>query len=249
MCRAALTAAVGLVSGLGWTGDHAVSVLDYGPGPMAAYTDPSRALGAPSTAATPTIPDNSAIVSLGFGGSLTLGFDRPIYDDPTNPGRYDFIVFGNAFYSGGDIFTRFQEPAVVEVGVDMNANGYDASDPFYRLAGSSDPQYSFGGIDERTTGPTWGYADVTPTNGSGDPLLFDNPLEPGLSAGSAGGDPMDLAWAIDSAGTRVQLQRVDFVRITSPPNWSADIDAVSIVRYRVSWMKSHRIPIRFWKKD
>ena len=94
--------------------------------------------------------------------------------DSTRFNGYDFIVFGNAFYVGGNIHVRYQKPAIVEVGVDVNHNGYDASDPFYTLQGSPNPMsgYPYRGIDDRQF-TTWGYANVTPTDGSGDPQIPD----------------------------------------------------------------------------
>src|SRR5205085_10885885 len=73
-------------------------------------TRPEAALGPPSAAATPTVPDNGDIVSFGWGGSITLAFDRPILHDPLHPGGYDFIVFGNSFYVGANPEISFESP-------------------------------------------------------------------------------------------------------------------------------------------
>jgi hypothetical protein len=67
----------------------------------------------------------------------------------------------------------------------------------------------------------------------------DDPMVVGISAGSGGGDAFDIAWAVDAAtGQPAALDRIDFVRITNPVDallgpvgeWSAEIDAVAIVR-------------------
>lgn len=202
-------------------------------GAPAGFTDPFTALGFPSRSATITTPTYSMteIVSVGNHGSITLGFNRPIYHSAFNPGGYDFIIFGNSFYVNGNVHKRFQEPGLVEVGVDVNRNGVpDAGDIFYRLKGSPNPTYGFGGVDDRLS-PTWGYADVTPTNGVGDPRIASDPFTSGISANSAGGDAFSLLWAIDSMGNPVTLARIDFVRITSAgAGWSPEVDAISIVR-------------------
>ena len=102
--------------------------------------NPERVLGPPSSKATPEVPDNDGIFSFGWGGSVTLAFDRPILNDPRHPGGLDFSVYGNALFSGGDPAVTFQEPAFVEAGVDLNGNGRpDADEPFYLLRGQPDP--------------------------------------------------------------------------------------------------------------
>lgn len=195
------------------------------------FTNPMNALGPPSTTSTPKTPDNSSIVSIGPGGFLVLGFDGPLKADPTRINGYDFIVFGNAFYVGGNTDIRYQKPAIVEVGVDVNGNGYDASDPFYTLRGSPNPMsgYPYRGIDDRQF-TTWGYANVTPTDGSGDPQIPTDPFSSGIAPGSAGGDAFKLSWAVDSQGRPVTLDHVDFIRIRTAGTWPCAIDAVSIVR-------------------
>jgi hypothetical protein len=208
--------------------------------------NPERVLGPPSRTATPEIPDNDGIFSFGWGGSITLAFDRPILNDPRHPGGLDFSVSGNALFVGGDPSTSYQEPAFVEAGVDLNGNGQpDPDEPFYLLRGQPDPGSPprfplaaalFGVVDHEAT-PVWGYADVTPTQGMGDPLLPDDPMTSGITPGSAGGDAFDLSWAIDREGKPVALDHADFIRITHALNAtspfgisSSEIDAVSLVR-------------------
>jgi hypothetical protein len=208
---------------------------------------PEAAIGPPSSAATPQVPDNKDIVSFGWGGSITLAFDRPILRDPLHPGGYDFVVFGNSFYVGGNEHISFQAPGYVEVGVDTNGNGVpDADEPFYLLRGRPDPGSPpawplpaslYGAIDHRQT-PMLGYAGVTPTDGHGDPLLPDDPTADGITPGSAGGDAFSLSWAVDSQGHAVVLDHADFVRITHALDAvhpvfgrsATQVDAVSLVR-------------------
>jgi hypothetical protein len=121
-------------------GDFATRVVEYAPAPGQFvndpyFNDPARALGSPVGGGVGQA-DNSKVVTLGgFGGSITLGFDAPVLDDPRNPLGLDLIVFGNAFWSGGPN-SRSAEAGVVEVSADVNGNGL-ADDAWYVLAGSS----------------------------------------------------------------------------------------------------------------
>lgn len=118
----------------------ATSVLDYSPAPgqfvnSAQYNNPARVLGPPTGGGTQS-PDNSGVVTLGgFGGSITIGFDRPIHNDPRNPMGLDLIIFGNASYVSGDPNRRFAECAIIEVSRDDNHNGL-ADDAWYLVSGS-----------------------------------------------------------------------------------------------------------------
>jgi hypothetical protein len=213
---------------------------------------PEAALGPPSAAATPLVPDNSDIVSFGWGGSITLAFDRPILHDPLHPGGYDFTVYGNSFYVGDDPHITFQGPAYVEVGLDLNGSGVPGpGEPFYLLRGKPDPgtppQFPlpaslYGVVDHRQI-PMLGYAGVTPTDGRGDPLVpnTNDPMLGGITPGSAGGDGFSLSWAVDAQGHPVKLDHADFVRITHALDVKLDakhpfgpsttqVDAVSLVR-------------------
>ena len=90
----------------------------------------------------------------------------------------------------------------------------------------------------------WGYADHTPVRGlpqGMSPADFftrpDNPFVVGITAGAAGGDGIDIAWAVDPATwTPAHLDGFDFLRITvavnqvfmNPPlgELSTEVDAV-----------------------
>lgn len=88
---------------------YAATVSEYKPAPGQHLTllgDPTAALGAP----------DGQVVSLGgFGGSITLRLPAPVID---RPGAPDFVVWGNAFYSGGDPRIRWAEPGLIEVSPD-----------------------------------------------------------------------------------------------------------------------------------
>jgi len=118
----------------------ATRVLHYAPAPGSlvnnpAFNNPTHALGAPLGGGT-AAPSNAKVVTLGgFGGSITLGFDQPVTNHPASPGNplgLDLIVFGNAFFAGGDPAARFAEPGAIEVAADANANGL-ADDPWYLI--------------------------------------------------------------------------------------------------------------------
>lgn len=223
-----LIALAGMAISPARAGDWADRVLGYEPGgASAAFADPLKALGAFSTAHTPTVPDNSSVVSIGPTGYLILGFPRPFLNGP----GYDLIAFGNAFYVGGNIERRYQEPGILEVGIDVNGNGVvDEADVFYRLLGNPVPAFSFAGVtDPGGRETTWGYVDVTPIDGTGNPFLPDDPFTPGITPGSAGGDAFDLDWAVDAQGNPVAVRMAHFVRLTSAGNWSPEVDAVAVL--------------------
>lgn len=89
-------------------------VIKYLPAPgqfinNSSYNNPANALG---------VPDGKLVTLGGFGGSITLRLDQPIID---LPGEADFVIIGNAIYSGGDNHQRWAEPAIIEV----SSNGND----------------------------------------------------------------------------------------------------------------------------
>lgn len=100
-----------------------------------AFNDPARALGAPVGGGTYE-GDLTKLVTLGdFGGSITLGFDQTIRDDPLNPFGLDAIVFGNGFWVGNNPNLKWAEAGVIEISRDTNGNGV-ADDPWYVIPGS-----------------------------------------------------------------------------------------------------------------
>ena len=88
--------------------------------------------------------DNSSQVSLGgFGGSITLGFEHTVMDDPANPLGLDAIVFGNAFWIG-NANRHWAECGYIEISRDANQNGLP-DDRWYLIPGShiTDPPGQF----------------------------------------------------------------------------------------------------------
>lgn len=118
----------------------AAAVVDYAPAPgqfvnHALFNDPSRALGSPIGYGTIDGNQLDVVTLGGFGGSITLRFDHTVLDDSANPFGLDAIVFGNAFWVGGNPNRRWAECAHLEISLDVNRNGI-ADDPWYLIPGS-----------------------------------------------------------------------------------------------------------------
>lgn len=121
----------------GW----ATSVVDFSPGPRD-IADPGGPLASAGTAAGALGSAASGLVSLGDGGSITLGFDAPIADGD----GADFAVFENGLLQGAGSHLAYLELAFVEV----STNGLD----FFRFAATSLTQTAaqvggFGWLDAR----------------------------------------------------------------------------------------------------
>lgn len=126
----------------------ATRVLEYRPAPGQfvmlpsaeglLFNDPSRALGAPIGGGTLTAGNTKAVTLGGFGGSLTLGFERTILDRACNSMGLDAIVFGNAVWVSGNPLRRWGEAGVIEISRDVNGNGL-ADDPWFVVRGASLP--------------------------------------------------------------------------------------------------------------
>lgn len=230
--RIALALAGFLASVSSSRAQFASSVVSYtqGSGANVAYNNPNAALGAPTTFIGYQNADpfnapysSSHLVGLGTGGSLTLQFNQPILNSPSNPFGLDFIVFGhagfnitNGNYSGGGITDgSFYTGGTANVSLSVSADG----STFYALNPSLTPR-----VD-----------GLAPTDASGNPFL---PVNPSLTsadfagkdlagiralyAGSAGGAGFDLAWA------GVPLSSANYLRL-DVVSGVAYIDAVSVV--------------------
>jgi hypothetical protein len=222
------------------------SVVSYNPGTGfatefgtgAGFTNASAALGEPSRVTPgqfggPVDPFNppyltSQLVSIGAGGSLTVGFDHPIVNDATHPFGIDFMIYGNAGfvitngnYSGGGVTDGSlfgANPGATRVSVSAD----DVT--FYPLDPSRAPV-----VDT-----------LFPTDGSGS---FDLAVNPALAnkdfagldltgirasyAGAAGGTGFDLAWAQDANSQKVVLPDVRFIRV-DVLSGAAEIDGIAV---------------------
>lgn len=218
---------------------YADSVVSYtsGTGTSAGYNNPNSALGSPTRTYTDSFgtwgvdPFSSAyqgseLVSIGAGGSLTVGFSTPILNNAANPYGLDFIIFGNSFlqapgpnYDTADGQIGGNNAGTTEVFV--SANGTQ----FYRLNPSLAPV-----VDGFS--PTDGAGDFTkPLNPSLTPASFNGLQLPGIRSiynGSGGGTAYDLAWAQDINGNTVLLPSVSFIRVNVLTGVS-EIDGFSTV--------------------
>jgi len=225
----------------------ASSVVSYSQGDVnnnayyATFNNPTAALGAPSAISTdpyfgasPVDPFdapylNSQIVGVGAGGSLTLQFNTPILNSPSNPFGVDFLVFGHAgftitngdYSSGGITDGSLYAGGTANMRVSVSADGVH----FFTLNPNLTPQ-----VDA-----------LFPTDGSGNPVLPVNPALTAadfagknlaqiraLYAGSAGGEGFSLNWAVDSSNQSVLLPSVNYVRFDGVSD-VAFIDAVAVV--------------------
>lgn len=118
-------------------------VVDFVRGPLD-YADPSLGL-ASFGLADDCLGENGSPVSLGDGGSITLGFPVAIENGPGE----DFVVFENAFAFGGQVFAELafvevstdgvtfaRMPAISRIDRALGAFDGIASDETYNLAGN-----------------------------------------------------------------------------------------------------------------
>lgn len=184
---------------------------------------PNNILGAPSGlgAQTPqSLP--SQLVSLNartnnnngatppYGGAITLSFDNNMV---VNGPGFDFTVFENAFFLGGDPNNRFMEPAVLSV----SQNGID----YYDIPFDYVPHYNGEGIEVMSNPFSYasGFAGIEPVLSSGG---FPDPTNPNVS----GGDHFDLSHI-----TVKNLLWVKYIRIRSTGDlWLTDMNG-NLVRH------------------
>lgn len=226
-------------------GPFADSVWSFDPGltPTPGFGDPNAALGAPERftgeGSFPSVvsPFNPAfgadeLFSIGEGGHLTLRFDQPLRDDPSNPFGIDLILFGNGGFIDADFPHGTTLPNAAAFGLDT-----------VRISVSVDGS-TFLPLGDFTEGlfPAMGYTDAGPfdTAPGSLPTDFARAVNPALTQldfasktfaeiralydGSAGGTPIDLA----ASG----LTEVSFVRLEVPDDndpstdLNAEIDAL-----------------------
>ena len=95
---------------------YATEIISFEPGPGAGFGQdqlPDIVLGAPDGKG----PEAGGldVLSLGQGGTITLGFGDSIIVDEPGP---DLLIFENAFWVGGDETNVFAELGMVEVSED-----------------------------------------------------------------------------------------------------------------------------------
>lgn len=214
-------------------------IVSYAPGtnPIPGYTNPLVALGEPArftpdpdfpSAVTPfaSAYKPEQVVSLGAGGSLVLGFDQPIVNDPSHLFGIDLLVFSNSFFYDPDTFG--------DTAVAMFAGGGTVE-----VSQDGTTWHTIPAVAAEGLFPTLGYSDLTnafATTPGAVPSDFTKPVNPAFDPfgktfaqiaaaydGSGGGAGVDLG----AAG----LSSVQFVRISNPVGapMTIEVDAVSVV--------------------
>lgn len=113
-------------------------VVDYSPAPGQFVNllpeweegDDAKAMAAKALQAMTV--DESIISLGGWGGSVTVGFERTIVNVP---GKRDIYIEGNSF-SNGTANAGSAEPGVVWVAYDINGNGEPDDNEWFEIAGS-----------------------------------------------------------------------------------------------------------------
>lgn len=199
------------------------------------YTDPATVLGAPNPETSfgsvqPFNPpfERRELLSLGVNGTLTVGFDTLIRNDPSHPFGLDFVVYGSAGFVDVDWPNGQTDEQAVLFGNNTGATRISVSEDnvnFFQL----DPLLA----------PT--VDGLYPTDGAG---TFGLPVDPTLTqadfanknlteiralyGGSAGGAGYDLTWARDDHGLPVTLDSARYVRI-EVLSGRAEIDGLAVV--------------------
>jgi hypothetical protein len=144
-------------------GPYATRVVSFEPGEAAGFGAegmPDIVLGPPQGAGDRA--GGRDVVSLGVRGTIVLGFDVDIVDEP-GP---DFVVFENAFVVDGAAGRVWSEPAEVSVSDD----GVRWT-PFRCVADSTPPYMGCAGLEVVYSSTASGYCALDPRVSGGD--LFD----------------------------------------------------------------------------
>jgi YVTN family beta-propeller protein len=186
------------------------------------------------------------LVSLGgWGGYITFGFDHAVEN---KEGR-DIQILGNAFQMSGNEEYGSSEPGIVLVSRDENGNGLP-DDSWYELKGClyDDPKtmhhqtktYTREGdtlqnpFHQHPYYPQWIEADAMTFNGTMLPsqtvIVNGQTVQRILEYGYVDNKPntdiegtsFDIDWAVDTNGQSVKLPSVDFVRVYTAVQESAD---------------------------
>ena len=242
-----LLACAGFVIHTNASTNFAARVLDYHPGVgfTAGYTNVDAVLGEPSRVnpfSDATEPFNppygkEQILSMGEGGSLTIQFDKPVYNGPHKPFDLDFIIFGNT----GFIITNDFDPNTFDwIGIPATDGSLFANNTGATRVSVSKNGKDFFVLDEKLAPTVDG---LFPTDGAGD---FRTPVHPGLTGGdfagataddirslyqgSGGGSGYNVDWAED--GKKSDLSWIRYVRV-EVLSGKAEIDAfVAVERHK-----------------
>jgi len=223
---------------------YADAVVSYtaGSGVNPSFTDPSRALGAPTAFigyqnADPFNPpyQNTHLVSVGAGGSLTVQFSAPILNSPSHTYGLDFVIFGNSGFiitngnfSGGGItdgslFANNTGTTRVWVSAD-NATYYALNPALAPVVDGLFPTDASGDFSQ-SVNPALGQSAFAGKDLVGIRALY---------AGSAGGTGYDISWAQDGGGQSVFLPSISFIRV-EVLGGKSEVDAISVVPEPGAW--------------
>lgn len=229
----------------------AAEVVLYDPAPgqfvnNPLFNDPAEALGPPDGMGTTTGNITSVVNLGGFGGTLVLRFDHLVEDHPLNPLGLDAIVFGNAFWVGGDPEARWAECATIEIGLDADDSGdIDNGESWFLIPGShldaqvagrntktwdddiSDNTYPpalASWVPAARSGQWTSHAFALPFDVFSPPVLFNEPPEPGEESvfGYADSSPTLLRGDLDGDDI------VDDEMITSEEFYTVPDDPFSV---------------------
>ena len=186
------------------------------------------------------------LVSLGgWGGYITFGFDHAVQ----NKAGRDIQILGNAFLMSGNEAYGSSEPGIVLVSRDENQNG-KPDDTWYELKGClyDDPKtlhqqtvtYNRAGDTVHNTFhqhpyyPQWIAADEITFRGAMLPsqtvTVSGQTVQRILDYGYVDNKPnkdiegtsFDIGWAVDDNGQHVALPEIDFIRVYTAVQESAD---------------------------
>jgi hypothetical protein len=233
--------------------NYAARIIQYDPGINFApgFTNTDAVLGEPSRmnpfgeATDPFNPPygRGQVLSIGEGGSLTIKFDRPIFNTPRKPGRLDFIIYGNS----GFIITNDFDPMTFEwIGTPATDGSLFGANPGVTHVSVSMDGVNFLLLDTNRAPIVDG---LFPTEGSGD---FDIPVNPALTEsafagatlddirtlyhGAAGGTGYDINWTRTRNGHPFFLPWIRYVKV-EVESGKTEIDAFSAVARTTRYAK------------
>lgn len=185
---------------------YATEVVEYSPGEGAGYGEehlPDVVLGPPDGAVSGNpAAKRDAILSLGAGGEIVLGFDRPIVDGP----GADFVVFENPFWVRDDPTDVWAELGEVSVSQD--------GETWHTFTCAAEPNQP---------GQWPGCAGWTPTK-EYDPEVIV-PLDPEIT----GGDAFDLSEIGVESARYVRIRDMLDDTNSTANNVGFDLDAVGAI--------------------
>jgi hypothetical protein len=187
---------------------YATEVVSFAPGEGAGWGQdhmPDVVLGPPdgATNGSPAAKPNE-VLSLGAGGEIVVGFDRPIADGP----GADFMVFENPFWVRDDPTEVWAELGEVSVSQDGQT------------------WHTFGCAAEPTQPGQWpGCAGWTPSK------AYDSDEFALLDPAATGGDAFDLADVGLESARFVRVRDMLESTNSTVENVGFDLDAVGVVHF------------------